>query len=269
MYLLFGQLAQEPVRSMYTNTGHNSHTRRGPTLDIKASILSRVKRDKSVRVWTPNDLLDLGSRSAVDKALQRLALAKDIRRIDRGLYDIPRINQLTGKPTNPDYTAVVDAVARREKARLLPDGMTAANQLGLTNAVPAKVIVHTDARLRSIKLDQLVIDFKLTAPSRLYWAGRPAMRIVQALHWLHDILPVDADSILKRIKNFLYDPKQGKSIREDLRKGLDALPGWMRELVTGLLADEDQAPASAPKHSPAASGAKKPAVTNRLVRRPS
>ena len=65
---------------MYTNTGHNSHTHRGPTLDIKASILSRVKRDKSVRVWTPNDFLDLGSRSAVDKALQRLALAKDIRR---------------------------------------------------------------------------------------------------------------------------------------------------------------------------------------------
>lgn len=72
--------------------------------------------------------------------------------------------------------------------------------MGLTNAVPAKVIVHTDARLRSIKLDQLVIDFKLTAPSRLCWAGRPAMRIVQALHWLHDILPVDTDSILKTIK---------------------------------------------------------------------
>ena len=254
---------------MYTNMGHNSRAHRGPNLDIKASILSRVKRDKSVRVWTPNDLLDLGSRSAVDKGLQRLALAKDIRRIDRGLYDIPRINQLTGKPTNPDYTAVVDAVARREKARLLPDGMTAANQLGLTNAVPAKVIVHTDARLRSIKLDQMVIDFKLTAPSRLYWAGRPAMRIVQALHWLHDILPVDADSILKRIKNLLHDPKQGRAIREDLRNGLDALPGWMRELVTGLLADEDQPQASTPKHSPVVSGTRKPVATKRLVRRPS
>ena len=95
------------------------------------------------------------------------------------------------------------------------------------------------------------------------------MRIVQALHWLHDILPVDTDSILKRIKNFLHDPKQGKAIREDLRKGLDALPGWMRELVTGLLADEDQPQASAPKHSPTASGSKKPVATKRLVRRPS
>ena len=228
-----------PLHAPSTSTGHTSRTHRGLHLDIKAGILSRMKHDKSVRVWTPNDLLDLGSRSAVDKALQRLALANDIRRIDRGLYDVPRINQLTGKPTNPDYAAVIDAVARREKARFLPDGITAANQLGLTNAVPAKVIVHTDARLRSIKLDQLMIDFKLTAPSRLYWAGRPAMRVVQTLHWLHDLLPGDAGSILKRIKNLLQDPNQGEALREDLRKGLDALPGWMRELVTGLLADEN------------------------------
>ncbi len=258
-----------PVQPLNATIGHNSRAHRGPNLDIKASILSRVKRGKSVLVWTPNDLLDLGSRSAIDKALQRLALAKDIQRIDRGLYDIPRINQLTGKPTNPDYTAVVDAVARREKARLLPDGMTAANQLGLTNAVLAKIIVHTDARLHSIKLDQLVIDFKLMAPSRLYWAGRPAMRIVHALHWLHDILPVDTDSILKTIKNLLHDPKQGEAIREDLSKGLDALRGWMRELETGLLADEDQPQASTPKHPPAALGSMRPAATKRLVRRPS
>jgi len=115
-----------------------------------------------------------------------------------------------GKPSTPDYTAIIDAVTRREKARFLPDGMTAANQLGPTDAVPAKVTVHTDARLRPIHLDKLIIDFKLTAPSRLYWAGRPAMRIVQALHWLHDMLPADGDLILNKIGKILADPKQGK-----------------------------------------------------------
>ena len=120
---------------------------------------------------------------------------------------------LTSKPSSPDYAAIIDAVARREKARFLPDGITAANQLGLTDAVPAKVTVHTDARLRPIHLDSLVINFKPTAPSRLYWAGRPAMRIVQALHWLHDMLPGDGDSILQWIRRILNDPKQGAAIR--------------------------------------------------------
>jgi hypothetical protein len=175
----------------------------------------------------------------VDKALQRLVLSKDIRRIDRGLYDLPRTNQLTGKPSYPDYTAIIDAVARRDKIRLLLDGMTAANQLGLANAVPAHVVVHTDARLRPIQLDKLTIDFKLTAPSRLYWAGRPAMRIIQALHWLHDMLPADRDSIFKRLRKILWDPKYGAAIRRDLQKGLDALPGWMRQEVDGLLAKEE------------------------------
>jgi hypothetical protein len=65
------------------------------------------------------------------------------------------------------------------------------------------------------------------------------MRIVQALHWLHDLLPADGDSILQRIRRILDDPKQGAAIRDDLRSGLDALPGWMRDVVTGLLQDAD------------------------------
>jgi hypothetical protein len=34
---------------------------------------------------------------------------------------------------------------------MLVDGLTAANDLGLSDAVPAKVVVHTDARLRPAK----------------------------------------------------------------------------------------------------------------------
>lgn len=172
---------------MNTKIGQPTLNRRGANLDLKGAILDRIRCDKSILVWTPNDFLDLGTRSAVDKAVQRLVLSADLRRIDHGIYDVPYVNALTGKPSTPHYTAIIDAVTRREKARFLPDGMTAANQLGLTDAVPAKITVRTDARLRPIRLDKLVIDFKLTAPSRLYWSGRPAMRIAQALHWLHDM----------------------------------------------------------------------------------
>ncbi|MBZ5668019.1 MAG: DUF6088 family protein [Acidobacteriia bacterium] len=252
---------------MPTKIGQTARPRRGPNLDLKSAILDRIRWDKSIAVWTPNDLLDLGARSAIDKALQRLALSGDLRRIDRGLYDLPRVNTLTSKPNTPDYTAIIDAVTRREKARFLPNGMTAANQLGLTDAVPAKVTVHTDARLRPIHLDKLVIDFKLTAPSRLYWAGRPAMRIVQALHWLHDMLPTDGDSILKRIGRILQHPKQGKAIRDDLRSGLDALPTWMRELVTKLLHDANHSHATTGKKTSPSSVAIAPSAPNPSPRR--
>src|SRR5258708_3356773 len=77
--------------------------------------------------------------------------------------------------------------------------------------------------------------------------GRPAMRIVQAVHWLQDMLPADSDSILKQIRKILDDPKHGATIRDDLRSGLDALPGWMRDLVTKLLQDADQSNTTARK----------------------
>ena len=112
----------------------------------------------------------------------------DLRRIDRGLYDRPRRNKLTGRTTVPDYRAVIQAVSRRDNARVVIDGMTAWNDLGLTTAVPARIKVLIGARLKPIRLGNQVIQFKTAAPSRLFWAGRPAMRVVQALHWLQDML---------------------------------------------------------------------------------
>jgi hypothetical protein len=186
------------------------------------------------QVWAPADFAHLGGRDAVDKALQRLVTSDQLRRIDRGLYDRPKMNSLTKKAAPPDYRAVVDAIARRDQLRLLVDGMTAANDLGLTDAVPAHVTIHTDARRRSIRLDTLTIQFKQTAPSRLYWAGRPAMRVVQALHWLKDTLPADKPRIVKRLSALLDDPAQGDAICQDLLAGFHTLPAWMQAVIREL-----------------------------------
>ena len=80
-------------------------------------------------------------RAAVDKALQRLAADGDIRRLDRGLDDRPKLNSLTKKQSPPHTRAIIDAVVRRDQARVVVDGMTAANDLGLTTAVPTQVTV--------------------------------------------------------------------------------------------------------------------------------
>lgn len=80
----------------------------------------------------------------------------------------------------PDYRNVIGAVGHRDQVRLLIDGLAAANELGLTNVLPGQVVVHTDGRLRPIQLGNLTLQFKLTAPSKLYWSGHPAMRVVQS-----------------------------------------------------------------------------------------
>ena len=207
---------------------------RGHALNLKSAILDRMSGSDG-DVWSVADFLDLGPRVAVDPALHRLVASGDIRRIARGLYDKPGINQLTGKPTYPDYRKVIDALSRRDRIRMVVDGITAANDLGLTDAVPARATVLTDARLQPIKLGNLTIKFQHAAPSRLYWAGHPAMRVVQALYWLRDLLPTDKDQIFKRLLRIFVDPIHGKAIQDDLQDGLSTLPEWLQEIVRELL----------------------------------
>ena len=135
---------------------------------LRSRLLGRIAANPD-EVWVPGDFADLANRPAIDKTLQRLVASGDLRRIDRGLYDRPRMNDLTGRPTVPDYRAVTC----RNQARTFIDGMTAANELGLTTAAPARIEVLVDARLRPIKLGNQEIHFRYAAPSHLNWAGRP------------------------------------------------------------------------------------------------
>jgi hypothetical protein len=208
--------------------------------DLKQTILARIQADAPRKVWVPSDFVDLASRDAIDKMLQRLTKADVLRRIDRGLYDRPGFNALTQKPNPPDPRSVIDAIGRRDQTRMLVDGMTAANDLGLTDAVPAKIVVHTDARRRTIKLGNVTVTFRLTAASKLFWAGRPAMRLVQALHWLRDMLAREgeSDQVRRKLARLFDDPKVGLSLKADLVAGKAALPTWMWVFLKPLVEDE-------------------------------
>src|SRR5271163_3073296 len=206
-----------------------------PASSIPAAIRDRISAPAHPRVWTPEDFADLGPRTAVDQALHRLVASRSLRRIARGFYDIPQDNRLTGKPPYPNPRDVIDALARKGKVRVVVEGLTAATDLGLTDAVPARIGVLTDGRLRPIALGNLTLDFQAAAPSRLYWAGRPAMRLVQALHWVRDMLPTDNGSIHNRLVNILQDPDHGQAIQNDLHDGFHALPDWMQSLIRELL----------------------------------
>ena len=98
-----------------------------------------------------------------------------------------------------------------------------------------------DALLKPIKLGNHEIHFRYAAPSRLYWADRPAMRVVQALHWLHDVLRQDRERhrVEDKLRHLFADPRHGQPIRDDLQDGLAALPIWMQVFLRGLLVPTD------------------------------
>jgi hypothetical protein len=68
------------------------------------------------------------------------------------------------------------------------------------------------------------------------------MRVVQALYWLQDVLPRDGerDRIASGLRRVFADAKHGHAIRDDLRKGIGALPIWMQDFLRPLLFDSKQ-----------------------------
>jgi hypothetical protein len=65
------------------------------------------------------------------------------------------------------------------------------------------------------------------------------MRLAQALHWLKDRLPSDAESVGRRVAALLRAPENGPALRDDLRAGFATLPAWMQDMLRDLLTEEE------------------------------
>ncbi|AEI04462.1 hypothetical protein OCA5_pHCG300150 (plasmid) [Afipia carboxidovorans OM5] len=213
-----------------------------PTSDTLPRIHDRIVQGAPSGVWSRADFLDIGTPNAVEKALQRLTQRGDIRRPYRGLYDKPGASKLTGKMVFPPRASFIDAIARRDKLRVLVDGMTAANDLGLTTAVPARSTIYADTYPRTIEIEASAgdpkvtkpviykLDFKRIAAKTAFWAGRPAMRVVQALTWFRDEKASLDAAVNGIVRHLARDPNRAK-VAEDLRENIHAIPAWMYPLI--------------------------------------
>ena len=195
-------------------------------------IMNRVSAHGNGQwVCTPRDFLDLGSREAVDQALSRLARAGQLRRIGHGLYDMPRHSAVLKRSAPVELDAAIAALARRDGVRIMPDGLMAANQLGLTNAVPAKASYLTDGSSRTVKIAGRTVRFRHAGPRVMQWAGRSAAPVVLAMRWLGPIAAADAQvvSILKR-----HLPNE---VKHELFKHCRDLPAWALPLARNITSD--------------------------------
>lgn len=200
---------------------------------VADKIMKRVSAHGRGRwVCTPKDFLDLGSREAVDQALSRLVKAGQLRRVGHGLYDMPRMSDVLKRPSPVNLDAAIAALARRDGVRVMPDGLAAANQLGLTNALPAKASYVTDGSSRTAKIDGRTVRFRHAGPSVMRWAGRPSAPVVQALRWLGPEAAADAQ-VVSILSRHLPD-----AVKRDLFQNSRYLPGWALPLVRSITADQ-------------------------------
>jgi hypothetical protein len=194
------------------NTIFSDMTTTKDPLSLAEQIRERFAGAASGQVLTPRDFLDLGSRAAIDQALTRLCRDGRLRRVGRGLYALPREHPLFGE-LSVTSDAVAAALAGRDALRLQPAGAYAANQLGLTEQVPMKLLFLTDGPTRMLRLaDGREIVLKQTTPRNMQTAGRISGTVIAALRWLGRDA-VDSD-IIGKLRRRLSDQDKA-TLRED------------------------------------------------------
>ncbi len=138
---------------------------------IDKSIVSKIYGSGRGAVFTPTRFLDLGGRRAVDVVLHRLAKAGTIRRLTRGLYDYPKQHPTYGVMF-PSPQVVAKVLAGKDSTRFQPSGAYAANLLGLSDQVLAKIVFLTDGRAKRVKIGRSEIILKRTSPPSGFLTGR-------------------------------------------------------------------------------------------------
>ena len=193
---------------------------------IDSRLKSRVYGHGRGAVFTPNDFLDLGGRDAVDKALSRLTARGVIRRLARGLYEYPREHPELGT-LSPDLEKVAKALAGKHRIRLQPAGAYAANLLGLSEQVPAKIVFLTDGPSRTVKIGRQEIHLRRTTPRNMAAAGRLSGLLMQAFRSLGR--QHITRQRLARLKRTLPAKE-----RKQLIKDLPLAPTWMHPFFREL-----------------------------------
>ncbi|WP_309716177.1 DUF6088 family protein [Armatimonas sp.] len=195
---------------------------------ISSKIERRIQKQGEGWVFAAQDFLDLGSRAAVDQTLSRLAREGEIRRVGRGLYDLPRTSTLLGTLVPPAQERIAEALERKTGSRLQSSGAVAANALGLSTQVPAKIVYLTDGASRKLKVGGQTIELRHAEPRRLTEQGGKVATILEALRYLGPT-GID-DHELTRLRALLT-----RRDRATLRRSRATAPTWLLPHIDRLL----------------------------------
>ncbi|MDR0205797.1 MAG: DUF6088 family protein [Bacteroidales bacterium] len=186
-------------------------------------VLAKIKKAKRGALFFADSFVTAGNAKTVNKALERLVKSGEIDRIATGIYIRPKIDSMLGK-LYPDIEEIGQAIARRDRAKIIPTGSYALNRLGLSTQVPMNIVYLTDGTARTIKIRKFTIKFKKTTPKNVSAAGSISKLVIQALRTIGKENITDEE--IKKILNLLKYEKPTL-----LEHDIWLAPAWIRDIM--------------------------------------
>lgn len=194
---------------------------------VKNTIAEVLKTYARGSVLFVDDFLDYGNPESVKKALFRLKEEEILVRLAHGIYLYPKIDKELGV-LYPSTEEIAKAIARRDKARIIPTGVQALNKLGLSTQVPTKVVYLTDGASRTVKVGKRTITFKKTSPKNLLVKGEISGLVVQALKTIGQ--DKADEKTIEKIQAILKNEK-----KENIINDAKLSPAWINKILIQVI----------------------------------
>lgn len=194
---------------------------------VEANIINHIDKAKAGTIFYPDDFDNYGSNDAVNTALHRLTRLKYIKRLAHGIYAKPYKSKYIGD-VYPGAEEIAKAIAKRDKARLLPTGIAAQNKLGLSTQVPMNFVYYTDGPARTVKLENATITFRKASPKKMALRGKISKLVVMAL------TDIGQDNLTEKEENKILNVLQ-KEKPEDLKHDIKMAPRWIGRIMAKAL----------------------------------
>lgn len=193
-------------------------------MTVESTIIAKMKRHPKGKAFVATDFLDGHSYASVKKALARLVLRNDIRRIRRGVYDIAPFSTYIQEEIEPSLDEFARAKARNFRWTIAPSGQYALNLLGLSTQVPSQVIFASTGPYRKYKLGNRFVEFRHKALRELESMSASSVLVVAALKELGN--GNVSDQHIATLKHRLTIKE-----KNGLRKETYQCPKWMYEII--------------------------------------
>ena len=200
---------------------------------IANKIISRIYGHGRGWCFTPKNFHNLGNSEVIRINLHRLEKKGVIRRLARGIYDYPKKHQSIGF-LSPNPQRIAEAISIRDATRLQSSGAYAANLLGLSEQIPATIVLLTDGPGRRLKIGRQEILLKRTTPRNLATAGKTSGIIIQALKHI-------GKKQIVRYHIYHLQKTLDDNAKSQLKKDSIYAPQWMRPLIGNITKDSNAA----------------------------
>ncbi len=163
----------------------------------------------------------------VGSILSELTTEGMLVKIAHGIYAKPRRSKFG--VVLPSVDKVVQAIAARDNAEVLPSGMTALNALGLSTQVPMNYTYLTTGSERTVNLSNRQVVLKRGVPKNFCYGTRLISLLVQALKALKK------ENVGEEELNIIQQLVLKETDKETLAKDVDMMPAWMKRVIKPML----------------------------------